>query len=178
MFFKFNIHKIKLQKMLKLKFWVFKMWVFFIAILFFFSFTGYGYADKLVFCKDVADGDTLFVRTNKRDVTIRLIGVDTPEVKSKFTNEEYFGKEASNYTRRLVKRKKIRLKFDIIKRDKYRRLLAYVYLPDGRMLNELLIKNGYARVYKFFKYKKKKEFISWERSAKLKCIGLWGKYCE
>ncbi len=149
-----------------------------ISILILFSFPGYGYAGKLAFCKDIADGDTLFVRIKKRNVTVRLIGIDTPEIKGKYTNEEYFGKEASKYTQNLVKRKKIRLEFDRKKWDKYRRLLAYVYLPDGRMLNKLLIRNGYARVYKFFKYKKKKEFMQLEQTAKVKCLGLWSKYCE
>ena len=131
----------------------------------------------MAFCNGIADGDTLFVRIRNRNETIRLLGVDTPEVKSKYTNEEPYGKEASNYTRNLVKRKKIRLEFDFEKRDKYNRLLAYVYLPDGRLLNRALIKKGYARVYKFFKYKKKKEFMKLEQEAKIKCLGIWRKYC-
>ena len=153
------------------------MILFFIFSFFFVCFPINGYASDLAFCNGIADGDTLFVRIRNRNETIRLLGVDTPEVKSKYTNEEPHGKEASSYTRNLVKRKKIRLEFDIEKRDKYKRLLAYVYLPDGRMLNRALIKMGYARVYKFYKYKNKKEFMKLEQEAKKKCLGIWRKYC-
>ncbi len=153
------------------------MILFFFFSFFFVCFPINGYASDWAFCNDIADGDTLFVKIRNRNETIRLLGVDTPEVKSKYTNEEPYGKEASNYIRNLVKRKKIRLEFDIEKRDKYNRLLAYVYLPEGRMLNRALIKKGYARVYKFFKYKKKKEFMKLEQEAKIKCLGIWRKYC-
>lgn len=149
-----------------------------LSLVLFFSFAVKLYAGDLAFCRGIADGDTLFVKINKRDETVRLLGIDTPEVKGKYTDEEYFGKEASEFTRKLVKRKKIRLEYDWEKRDKYKRLLAYVYLPDGRMLNNLLIKNGYAKVYRFFKYKKKKEFIRLEQAAKVECLGLWGKFCK
>lgn len=143
-----------------------------------FSFATNGYAGDLAFCRNIADGDTLFVKINNRDETIRLLGIDTPEIEGKYVNAEFFGIEASEYTGKLAIRKKIRLEYDREKRDKYGRLLAYVYLPDGRMLNKLLIKNGYARVYRFFKYKNKKEFLKLEKAAKTKCLGLWKKHCK
>lgn len=150
----------------------------YIVILILFSFAGNAYAGDIAFCREIADGDTLFVKIFKKKETIRLLGINTPEINGKYTRKEFFGKEASAYTRKLVKRKTIRLEYDSEKRDKYNRLLAYVYLPDGRMLNRLLIKNGYARVYRFFKYKKKKEFIRLEQAAKENCLGLWKKFCK
>ncbi len=149
-----------------------------VMVLIFFPVINNGYAKDLAFCTDIADGDTVFVKINNRDETVRLIGVNTPEIDGKYVNEEYFGKEASQFTKKLVKRKKVRLEYDIEKRDKYNRLLAYVYLPDGKMLNRILVKKGYAKAYKFFKYKMKKEFIRLEKAAKVECLGLWRKFCD
>lgn len=149
-----------------------------LILLLFFPFPNNVYAGDLAFCTGIADGDTVFVKINNRDETVRLLGIDTPEIDGKYVNEEFFGKEASEYTKKLVKRKKVRLEYDKEKRDKYNRLLAYVYLPDGRLLNKLLIKNGYAKAYKFFRYKMKKEFIRLEKAAKAECLGLWSRLCD
>ncbi len=137
-----------------------------------------GHAENIAFCYDVADGDTLFVKISNRDETLRLIGIDTPEIKSKYTREEFFGQKSSQFTRSHVKGKMIQFEYDRERRDKYGRLLAYVYLPDGKMLNRLLVEKGYARAYKFFKYKMKEEFIELEKRAKKGCLGLWKKGCR
>ncbi len=149
-----------------------------VLILFFFLVANNGFAGDFAFCAGIADGDTLFVKINNRKETIRLIRIDTPEVDGKSVKAEYLGSNVSEYTKKLVKRKKISLEYDKEKRGKYNRLLAYVYLPDGRMLNELLIKDGYAKVYKYFDYKMKKEFLRMEKAAKTKCIGLWSRSCN
>tara|TARA_B100001094_G_scaffold224651_1_gene218880 strand:+ start:3242 stop:3664 length:423 start_codon:yes stop_codon:yes gene_type:complete len=93
----------------------------------------------------VVDGDTFIIMYRGQQTKVRLIGVDTPEAYDyKNVREEYGGKQASAYTRSLIQGKKVTLEFDHVMYDKYGRLLAYVYLPDGRMLNAVLVENGYA----------------------------------
>ena len=79
-------------------------------------------------CTRVVDGDTIILSTKER---VRLIGVDTPETKHPNKPVEQYGKEASAFTTRIVEGKKVTLEYDQEKRDKYGRLLAYVYLEDG-----------------------------------------------
>lgn len=92
----------------------------------------------------VVDGDTLRINYNGQDTSVRLIGIDTPESvnpdESKNTPE---GKIASDYTKSLVG-SEVYLEFDVEPNDKYERILAYVYLPDGTFLNEKIIRDGYA----------------------------------
>jgi len=95
-----------------------------------------------VYVSRVVDGDTFVIEGNLK---VRLIGVDTPESVKPNTPVQPFGKEASNYTRKMLERKKVRLEKDISDTDKYGRLLRYVYLEDGTFYNELLVKEGYAR---------------------------------
>jgi len=106
----------------------------------------------------ITDGDTLKVIYRGDKEGVRLIGIDTPEsrknAKAKKDAERSgndvktitaLGKEATKYTKSLVRvGDEVELEFDVQKRDKYGRLLAYVYLKDGRMLNEEIIKGGYA----------------------------------
>lgn len=101
----------------------------------------------------VVDGDTLVVSYNDNEYKIRLIGVDTPESVASESYLESTGKEntqegvdASNYTKSLVEDKDVYLEFDISSEDKYGRLLAYVYLEDGQMLQEILLADGYANL--------------------------------
>ena len=92
----------------------------------------------------VVDGDTIRINYNGVDTYVRLIGIDTPESvnpdESKNTPE---GQAASDYTK-LIITTSVYLEFDTETKDKYDRLLAYVYLSDGTMLNEKIIKDGYA----------------------------------
>jgi micrococcal nuclease len=108
--------------------------------------------------RNVVDGDTLKVFYQGQKDSVRLIGIDTPESRKNKkassdagrTGEDIekiisMGKEATRHIKELVKPgDTIRIEFDVQKRDKYRRLLGYVYLRDGRMLNEEIIKAGYA----------------------------------
>jgi micrococcal nuclease len=108
-------------------------------------------ATSLVSCSQsytvgkVVDGDTFIIMYRGQQTKVRLIGVDTPEAYDyKNVREELGGKEASAYTRSLIEGKQVTLEFDHVMYDKYNRLLAYVYLSDGRMLNALLVEKGYA----------------------------------
>ena len=98
-------------------------------------------------CTRVVDGDTIILGNGER---VRLIGVDTPETKHTNKPGEYFVKEASAFTRSKVEGKDVRLEYDQQQRDKYGRLLAYVYLMDGTFLNAEIIKQGYGNAFTKF----------------------------
>jgi micrococcal nuclease len=94
----------------------------------------------------VVDGDTLHVRPDVRDVTIRLIGIDAPEVGWYGDRAECFGARAGRFAIGLLDGERVRLEFDEERLDPYDRTLAYVYLDDGRMVNVVLVRRGFARV--------------------------------
>ena len=130
------------------------------------------YADG-AFCTRVIDGDTIIVKYNEKTDKIRLIGVDTPETVHPNKQIEYFGKEASEFTKRMVEGKPIRLEFDWQERDKYGRSLAYVFLQDGTFLNREIIKRGYGHAYTKFPFKYLDDFRKCEEEARTNSRGLW-----
>lgn len=94
----------------------------------------------------IVDGDTVKVRVDGSRDTVRLIGIDTPESVKPDTPVECFAKEAARETRRLLDRERVRLVLDREARDRYGRLLAYVYRGrDNRLVNARLLQGGYAR---------------------------------
>lgn len=125
----------------------------------------------------VDDGDTIKVTQAGQTETIRFIGMDTPEVKDPRKPVQCYGAEASVKTKSMLTGAKVRLEPDPLgdNRDKYHRLLRYVYLPDGTLMNELLIKDGYAFAYVIFPFSKIDQFKADEASAQAAGIGLWGK---
>jgi micrococcal nuclease len=124
-------------------------------------------------CTRVIDGDTIVVDIDGKKEKVRLIGVDTPETTHPQKGVEYFGREASEFTRKMVEGKKVRLDFDWQRRDRYGRLLAYVYLPDGTFLNAEIIREGYGFAYTRHPFKYMKEFKQLEREARKNKKGLW-----
>ncbi len=93
----------------------------------------------------VVDGDTIDVTIWDETRRVRLLLVDTPEVHG---GTECYGPEASDYVRSLLPEgSTVRLERDVTDKDSFGRLLRYVYLEDGRMLNELLLEGGYATIY-------------------------------
>jgi len=121
-------------------------------------------------CTRVVDGDTIILDGHER---VRLIGVDTPETKDPRKPVQYFGKEASEFTKRMGEGKKVRLEYDWQRKDKYGRTLAYVYLEDGTFLNAEIIKQGYGHAYTVFPFKYLEEFRQYEREARENQRGLW-----
>ena len=121
------------------------------------------------------DGDTLVIRIAGRDEKVRLLGVDTPETKHPRKPVEYFGKEASAFTRRMAEGKRVRLDSDPsnTNRDRYGRLLRYVFLPDGTLLNAAIIEQGYGHAYTRFPFQRMEEFRALERGARENERGLW-----
>ncbi len=87
----------------------------------------------------VVDGDTVVLSSIGR---ARLIGVDTPEV---YGGVECYGREASAYAKRLLTGRTVRVRPGVERRDRYHRALVYLWLRDGRFVNELLVAGGWAR---------------------------------
>lgn len=119
---------------------------------------------------EAIDGDTLRLEGGEK---VRLIGVDTPETKHPTKPVEYFGREASAFTKRLAEGRTVRLEFDQDTKDKYGRTLAYVYLADGTFLNAEIIRQGYGHAYTRFPFKYMEEFRKHEREARENSRGLW-----
>jgi micrococcal nuclease len=92
----------------------------------------------------VVDGDTILVRLDGRRERVRYIGVDTPESVKPGARVECFGKAAAAANRRLVEGREVRLEYDAEARDRYGRLLAYVYRGD-LLVNAELIREGYGK---------------------------------
>lgn len=124
----------------------------------------------------VVDGDTFWVMNAKgEEEKIRLIGVNSPEARRTGRTEiEYFGKESSDFAKKRLTGKRVRLEYDVQRYDRYRRTLAYVYLEDGTFFNALLVKEGYATVATFPpNVKFKSTFLKLEREARSRKKGLW-----
>jgi micrococcal nuclease len=94
---------------------------------------------------NIVDGDTIQVRIGDRLEKVRYIGMNTPEVHHPRKGEEPGGREASEVNRRLVAGKQVRIELDVQERDRYGRLLAYVWVGDT-MVNAELVRRGYAQV--------------------------------
>lgn len=121
------------------------------------------------------DGDTIAVNMNGAVETVRMIGVDTPETHKPNTPVQCYGEAAAAYTKNLIGRNKVRLEADPLdtNRDRYGRLLRYVYLPDGTMVEQKLIDNGYGFAYIQFPFEKADQFKAEEATAKTGAKGLW-----
>ena len=124
----------------------------------------------------VVDGDTLEVDIHGAKEKVRLIGINTPETVDPRRSVQCFGKEASNRMKELAQDKSVRLESDDTQsfRDTYDRLLDYVYLEDGQMLNRKMIAEGYAYEYTYgVPYKYQKEFRELVALARTSGRGLW-----
>ena len=127
------------------------------------------------------DGDTVRVRINNPPAglnlveTIRLLGVDTPETVHPNREAERFGQEASEFTRANLFGRNVFLAFDWDLRDRYGRLLAYVYTEQGRCFNARLIQEGYSPAYTTFPFQFMEEFRSLEQEARRANAGLWSR---
>ena len=124
----------------------------------------------------VVDGDTIKISMDGIEETIRLIGIDTPETVDPRKPVQCFGIEASNKAKELLSGKKVRIEKDSTQgeRDKYGRLLAYVFRDDGLFFNEYMVKQGYAHEYTYdTPYKYQAQFKSDEKYARENQLGLW-----
>ncbi len=138
-------------------------------------------------CKALSSGST--TRHLKIDPVgkVRLIGIDTPE-RENSQRDRYLIKQgisaarqreiyqlAKEFNIKQVKGKEVTLTLDDSPRDRYGRLLAYVRLPDGRLLNRVLLEQGMAVVYRRFSFHLKEDFLTAEAEAKRNKLGLWAE---
>ena len=126
----------------------------------------------------VIDGDTIVVSDGNTTNKVRLIGVDTPETRHPTKPVQYFGREATAFTKRYLEGKRVRLWRDPIgdTRDHYGRLLRHVFV-NGENFNAKLVAEGYAFAYRDrrFPFSRRSEFILLEKKARAQGKGLWGR---
>ncbi|MBI0575903.1 thermonuclease family protein [Neobacillus cucumis] len=122
------------------------------------------------------DGDTVVIKLNGREEKVRMLCVDTPETHHPRLGVQPFGPEASAYTKKILPvGKKVQVETGIGDgRDKYGRLLAYIYV-DGKMFNEMLLEKGLARVAYIYAPNTKyvDQFYAIQKKAQKKGIGIW-----
>lgn len=127
----------------------------------------------LAFVQRVVDGDTVVLAGGER---VRYIGVDTPELHHPRKPVEWYAREAKEFNRQLVQAKRVRLELDVQKRDRYGRLLAYVYLEDGTFVNAELLRQGYAQLLTIPPNVQHADlFVRMQKEAREAGRGLWGK---
>ena len=127
---------------------------------------------------NVVDGDTIQVSKECKPVTVRMIGINTPETVDPRRAVECFGKEASNRAKELLTNTDVRIETDSSQDtyDKYGRLLGYVIMQDGTNFNKKMVEDGYAYEYTYnTPYRYQKEFKDAEKLAREKELGLWAK---
>ena len=124
----------------------------------------------------VIDGDTVEIQYEGKPTKVRLIGVDTPETVHPHKPVQVFGKEASAFIRNLLMGESVYLRFDREMRDKYGRLLAYLYrAPDGLFVNLEIVRQGYGQAYTRYPFKHMELFRHYEHRAREARKGLWDK---
>lgn len=156
-----------------------------IAVLFFFIAAGFYFVNEkyqifgqqnseaLVPVLSVNDGDTVSVRINKKQEKVRLAGIDAPELA-----QAPWGEAAQKHLDALLHAagRKVRIEYDVEKRDQYGRILAYLWTDDGRFVNLLMIQDGYAMLYTLppnVKYEN--ELRSAQTSAREGKRGIWSE---
>ena len=127
----------------------------------------------------VVDGDTIHIDYNGKDEKVRFIGLDTPETKDPRKPIQCFGREATAKMTEFAENKNVRLEFDRTQgeRDKYGRILAFVYSEDNKNLAYEMIRQGYGNEYTYNSnpYKYQNEFKEAARKAREENKGLWAE---
>ena len=123
----------------------------------------------------VVDGDTIDVRFGDRSERIRLVGIDTPETKKPGSPVECYGPEATGFLDDLLPiGTTVRVERDVVGRDDYGRVLGYVHLTDGTLVNLEIVRRGYARPLVIEPNDTfATEFAAAARSAESDDLGLW-----
>lgn len=123
--------------------------------------------------KWVYDGDTILLTTGQK---VRYVGIDAPEMGHGGKEDDYMAGASKAYNRRLVGKRRVKLEFDQVRRDSHGRLLAYVFLENGDMVNALLVRRGLAHIMvqkpnlRYFSL-----LLENQRQAMKRKIGIWGR---
>jgi len=129
--------------------------------------------DGFVPVVSVSDGDTVHVMIDRKEEKVRLIGIDAPEI-----GQKPWGEEAKKYLESLLSSSgwRVKMEYDVEKRDQYGRILAYLRTTDGKLINLLMIKSGYAMLYTIppnVKYVN--ELKDAQREARQGKLGIWSE---
>jgi len=149
------------------------VWFIFIIL---FAAAGYASAQTWHTVKWVNDGDTIVLTNGKR---VRYIGINSPEIDHDKQRAQPYGYAAKTFNRQMVLNRNIRLEFDRERHDRYGRVLAYIFLPDGIFLNEYMLQEGYA----FFLFHKpnlkyNQRLLNAQQEAMKAGKGLWNNWSE
>ena len=136
----------------------------------------------------IADGDSLEVEPHGE---VRLLGIDTPEyrdsARDRFYRERFgiaparlraISRAARQFAIRHLENRTVQLEPGQVRRDRHGRLLAYLYLPDGRMFNRMLLEQGLASVFRRYDFRYKEDFLEVEHQARIRQQGLWSRGAE
>jgi micrococcal nuclease len=130
-------------------------------------------SSALVAVAELHDGDTVSVIINKKKEKVRLIGIDAPEI-----GQRPWGKRAKKYLENILSSSgwRVRLEFDVEQRDKYGRILTYMWTKDNRLVNLLMVENGYAMLFTVppnVKYVNDLRVA--QNEARKKGLGIWSR---
>jgi micrococcal nuclease len=131
------------------------------------SLTSFAY-NRVVF---VYDGDTVLLKNGAR---IRYLGINTPEIDHGGSKSEFMAHTAKDFNQKLVKDVLVRLEYDLERKDRYERVLGYVFLQNGNMVNALLVREGLAYVISIrpnLKYRGL--LLEYQRKAIKESVGIW-----
>lgn len=153
-----------------------KKYFVFTLILLLFPFSVFALEKETVEFSSCVDGDTAKFKLNNETIKVRFLAIDTPETKHPTKGEEPYGKEASDFTCNKIKNaKKIEIEYDenCDKKDRYDRVLAWVFVDDSLLQSEL-VKNGLAEVaYLYGDYKYTSLLNDNEEYAKVNKLGMY-----
>lgn len=125
---------------------------------------------------EISDGDTFYINYFGKIERVRMLGIDTPELINKKTNEsDCFAYEAKDELSKLISGKKVKIEIDETNKDRdmYDRLLRYIYLEDNTLVNQYLVDNGYAKFFENYPSKYSDIFKKGEEEAKRLDMGVW-----
>ena len=129
-------------------------------------------SEETVSVRYVVDGDTVVLQDGR---ALRYLGIDTPEMDAAGDDERELAQEARRFNSELVLGKTVRLEFDAVRKDKYGRTLAYVWI-DGKSVNAALVSAGLARAA-FYGDNRRcyDEYAQLEEDARSKQLGIWAR---
>jgi micrococcal nuclease len=123
--------------------------------------------------QSVFDGDSILLVSGEK---VRYLGIDTPEIDHSGGKSQFMAHAARDLNVRLVNRTRLRMEYDRKRRDRHGRLLAYVFLENGQMVNAILLRKGLAHLmfkkpnFKYFSF-----LLHCQRQAMEKGIGIWSR---
>ncbi len=130
----------------------------------------------------VVDGDTVTIETTEGSLTVRVIGIDTPETVHPFKPVEVGGQEASDRAKELLEGQTVVIHYDPDpkhgKWGNYKRLLVYLDLPDGRDFGLVMIQEGFAKAYPKYPFSRQELYLEAEQVAQQNKVGIWAEQSD